>query len=183
VAIMTASANRDDYILHPPSGETISPAALPALEKLRDAHAGRFDLQIMISDGLNGNAITDAGHVDAFLPQLREALAKQGWKVAPEVIVCKSGRVRAGYRAGEVLYGKIADKSSRRALLHLIGERPGSEHHSFSVYLSAPTVEVWSQPGKLDHDASKVVANIADTALAPAVAVVETVRVLGAMTA
>ena len=32
---------------------------------MRDAHAGRFDVQIMISDGLNGNAITDAGHVDA----------------------------------------------------------------------------------------------------------------------
>ena len=68
-------------------------------------------------------------------------------------------------------------------MLHLIGERPGSEHHSFSVYLSAPKVEVWSQPGKLDHDESKVVANIADTALAPDVAVVETVRVLKGMTA
>jgi ethanolamine ammonia-lyase large subunit len=90
--------------------------------------------------------------------------------------------VRAGYRAGEVLYGQIADKSSKRALLHLIGERPGSEHHSFSVYLSAPKVEVWAQPGKLDHDESKVVANIADTALAPDVAVVETVRVLKGMT-
>jgi ethanolamine ammonia-lyase large subunit len=182
VAIMTNSGNRDDYILHPPSGETINPAALPALEKLRDAHGDRYDAQIMISDGLNGNAITDPGHVDAFLPKLRQALEKEGWKVAPEVIVCKSGRVRAGYRAGEVLYGRIADKSSRRALLHLIGERPGSEHHSFSVYLSAPKVEVWAQPGKLDHDDSKVVANIADTALAPDVAVVETVRVLKGMT-
>jgi ethanolamine ammonia-lyase large subunit len=182
VAIMTMSADRDDYILHPPSGEVVNPAALPALEKLRDTHAGRYDVQIMISDGLNGNAITDPGHVDVFLPKLREALDKAGYKVAPEVIVCKSGRVRAGYRAGEVLYGKLADKSSRRALLHLIGERPGSEHHSFSVYLSAPTVEVWAQPGKLDHDDSKVVANIADTALVPDVAVFETVRVLKGMT-
>jgi ethanolamine ammonia-lyase large subunit len=183
VAVMTLSANRDDYILHPPSGEVINPRALPVLEKLRDAHGEKYDVQIMVSDGLNGNAITDAGHVDAFLPKLRTALDKEGWKVAPEVIVCKSGRVRAGYRAGEVLYGRIADKSSRRAMLHLIGERPGSEHHSFSVYLSAPKVEVWSQPGKLDHDDSKVVANIADTALAPDVAVVETVRVLKGMTA
>jgi ethanolamine ammonia-lyase large subunit len=182
VAIATMSANRDDYILHPPSGEVINPSALPALEKLRDAHGDKYDVQIMISDGLNGNAITDPGHVDAFLPKLRAALEKEGWKVAPEVIVCKSGRVRAGYRAGEVLYGQITDKSSRRAMLHLIGERPGSEHHSFSVYLSAPKVEVWSQPGKLDHDDSKVVANIADTALAPDVAVVETVRVLKGMT-
>ncbi len=178
VSIATHSANRDDYILHPPSGEAINALSLPALHKLRDAQGGRYDLQIMVSDGLNGNAITDPGHVDVFLPLLRTALAKEGWKVAPETIVCKSGRVRAGYRAGEVLFGSLGDKTSRRALLHLIGERPGSEHHSFSVYLSAPTVELWSQPGKLDHDNAKVVANIADTALAPDVAVAETLRVL-----
>jgi ethanolamine ammonia-lyase large subunit len=178
LAIGTSSANRDDYILHPPSGEVINPLSKPALEKLRAAHAGKYDVQIMVSDGLNGNAITDPGHVDAFLPLLRQALDQAGYKVAPELIVCKSGRVRAGYRAGELLYGQIADKSSRRAMLHLIGERPGSEHHSFSVYLSAPKVETWAQPGKLDHDESKVVANIADTALAPAAAVGETMRVL-----
>ena len=178
LAVVTSSANRDDYILHPPSGEVINPQSKPALEKLRDAHAGRYDVQIMVSDGLNGNAITDPGHVDVFLPQLRQALDQAGYKVAPELIVCKSGRVRAGYRVGELLYGGIADKSSRRAMLHLIGERPGSEHHSFSVYLSAPKVETWAQPGKLDHDESKVVANIADTALVPAAAVDETMRVL-----
>jgi ethanolamine ammonia-lyase large subunit len=178
VAIMTASANRDDYILHPPSGEVINPVSLPVLEKMRDAHAGRYDVQIMVSDGLNGNAITDPGHVDKFLPLLRKALDQAGYKVAPETLVCKSGRVRAGYRAGEVLFGKIADTQGRRVMLHLIGERPGSEHHSFSVYLSAPKVQTWAQPGKLDHDESKVVANIADTALAPDAAVGETMRVL-----
>jgi ethanolamine ammonia-lyase large subunit len=92
--------------------------------------------------------------------------------------VCKSGRVRAGYRAGEILFGKIADGASQRAMLHLIGERPGSEHHSFSVYLSAPAVSVWAEAGKLDHDVTKVVANIADTALKPEVAVGETMSQL-----
>jgi ethanolamine ammonia-lyase large subunit len=91
---------------------------------------------------------------------------------------CKSGRVRAGYRAGELLFGNLPDRQSRCAMLHLIGERPGSEHHSFSVYMSAPKVETWAMPGKLDHDESKVIANIADTALAPDVAVTQTVRVL-----
>ena len=181
VAIMTNSANRDDYILHPPSGEVINPVSLPAWKSCATHMPASYDVQIMVSDGLNGNAITDPGHVDKFLPLLRDALGKQGYRVAPEVVVCKSGRVRAGYRAGELLFGKLADKGSRRAMLHLIGERPGSEHHSFSVYLSAPKVETWSQPGKLDHDESKVVANIADTALAPDVAVGETVRVLNSL--
>jgi hypothetical protein len=39
-------------------------------------------------------------------------------------------------------------------------------------------VQTWAKSGKLDHDESKVVANIADTALAPDVAVAETLRVL-----
>lgn len=182
VTIRTNSGNRDDYILHPPTGEVINTVSMPALEKLRDAQGGKYNVQIMVSDGLNGNAITDPGHVDAVLPMLRTALVKEGYKVAPETIVCKSGRVRAGYRAGEVLFGKMTDSQSRCAMLHLIGERPGSEHHSFSVYMSAPKVETWAQPGKLDHDESKVIANIADTALVPDVAVTETVRVLKALT-
>ena len=119
----------------------------------------------------------------SFLPRLRTALAKEGCKVAPETIVCKSGRVRAGYRAGEVLFGKMPDAQARCAMLHVIGERPGSEHHSFSVYMSAPKVETWAKPGKLDHDETKVVANIADTALAPDVAVAQTVRVLKSLAA
>lgn len=181
VAIITNSKDRADYILHPPMGEEINASSLPALEKLRDAQKGQYDVQIMISDGLNANAITDMNHVDAFLPLLRKKLTAANYKVAPETIVCTTGRVRAGYRAGEALFGKAADKAARKAMLHIIGERPGSEHHSFSVYLSAPTVDVWSQAGALDHNLSKVVANIADTALAPAIAADQTVTILQGM--
>jgi ethanolamine ammonia-lyase large subunit len=178
IKISTESANRDDYILHPPSGEKLGSAAVQALEQLRGRQGSDFNVQIMISDGLNANAITDKGHVDAYLPKLRQALASAGLKAAPETIVCTSGRVRAGYRAGEVLFGTRANQQEKCAMLHIIGERPGSEHHSFSVYLSAPTVSVWATQGKLDHDVTKVVANIADTALVPDIAVAETVTLL-----
>lgn len=178
IAIRTESASRDDYILHPPTGEKLTAAAVQTLEQLGARQGTEFNVQIMISDGLNANAITDPGHVDAYLPALRQALQQAGLKVAPETIVCTSGRVRAGYRAGEVLFGARGNKSEKCALLHLIGERPGSEHHSFSVYLCAPTVSVWATPGKLDHDATKVVANIADTALTPDLAVAETLGIL-----
>ena len=178
VAIMTNSASRDDYILHPPTGEEISDKSIVELEKLRDSQGGKYDVQIMISDGLNGNAITDPGHVETFLPLLRTQLEAKGYKIAPETIVCTSGRVRAGYRAGEIIFGKIADQNKKCVMLHLIGERPGSEHHSFSVYISAPTVAVWSKPGTLDHDVSKVIANIADSALIPSIAVDDTLKVL-----
>ena len=47
--------------------------------------------------------------------------------------------------------------------------------------MSAPRVEAWAVSGKLDHDASKVIANIADTALVPEIAVAETVSVLNGL--
>ncbi|MRG91290.1 ethanolamine ammonia-lyase subunit EutB [Polyangium spumosum] len=163
VKVWTGSKDRDDYILHPPTGEQIKADAIPELEKLRDAHAGQYDVQIMISEGLNAYSISDAGHVDVFLPALRTALENAGYKVAPENIVCTSGRVRAGYHVGEVLYGKLADAQSRRAIVHIIGERPGSEHRAFSVYMTIPTVAYWAQAGKVDHDVTSVVAGLADT--------------------
>lgn len=178
LSIRTESADREDYILHPPTGEKLAASSLDHLKQLRLAQGEQYNVQIMVSDGLNGNAITDKGHADRYLPQLRQALGEAGFRVAPETIVCASGRVRAGYRAGEVIFGSRSRRQEKCALVHVIGERPGSEHHSFSAYLSAPTVDVWSTPGRLDHDATKVVANIADTALAPELAVAETVDIL-----
>jgi len=86
--------------------------------------------------------------------------------------------VRAGYHIGEVLYGSLPQKDSRRAILHIIGERPGSGHHAFSVYITAPTVDTWAQEGVVDHNITRVVSGIADTALAPSTAAVDTVNIL-----
>jgi ethanolamine ammonia-lyase large subunit len=175
VTVWTGSKDRNDYILHPPTGEQIHDDAIGALEKLRDAQKGAFNVQIMISDGLNALAITDTDHLAPYLADVRTKLETAGYKVAPEHIVCTQGRVRAGYHAGEILFGSLADKTSQRAILHIIGERPGSEHHSYSVYITAPTVDVWSQPGVVDHNITKVVAGIADTALDPVIASGETI--------
>ncbi len=179
VTVWTGSKDRDDYILHPPTGEKIKDDAVTVLETLRTQQAGAYDVQIMISDGLNAYAITDKDHLAPYLTDARTKLEAAGYKVAPEHIVCTSGRVRAGYHAGEILFGQIADKTSKRAILHIIGERPGSEHHSYSVYMTAPKAEVWAQSGVVDHDITKVIANIADTALLPSIAADQTVTLLG----
>lgn len=182
VTVATLSANREDYILHPGTGEmfvapdAVTPTeAVKTLEKLRDQQAGKFDVQIMISDGLNAYAITDKDHLAPYLADVRTKLEAAGYKVAPEHIVCTSGRVRAGYEAGEILFGSIADATSRRAIVHIIGERPGSEHHAYSVYISMPSVATW-KAGTLDHDKTRVVAGIADTAYLPSAAATETVN-------
>jgi ethanolamine ammonia-lyase large subunit len=178
VTVATGSKDRTDYILHPPSGEQLSERALESLHQLRDAHAGRYNVQLVISDGLNAFALTDEGHLTPYLERVQAELSAAGYKLAPQPVVVTSGRVRAGYHIGEVLYGSLSDKDSRRAILHIIGERPGSGHHAFSVYITAPTVGTWAQEGVVDHNITRVVSGIADTALAPATAAVDTVNIL-----
>lgn len=181
VPVVTKSADRRQYILHPPSGEVLSDSSEVAVNTLRQRHSERYDVQVVISDGLNALSLTDAGHLEPFLATLRSELAKAGYNVAPEHIVVTTGRVRAGYRIGEILYGDQSDADSTRAILHVIGERPGTGHRAFSVYITAPTVSTWSDRGVTDHNITKVVSGIADTALPPQVAATQAVSILSAM--
>jgi ethanolamine ammonia-lyase large subunit len=112
------------------------------------------------------------------LNTLGEALSRSGLHAAPENLVVTSGRVRAGYRIGETLFGGLP---GNRAVLHVIGERPGTGHHTFSIYITAPKGAVWGEPGKVDHNITKVVSGVAATALAPKTGATETVRILGGM--
>ena len=106
------------------------------------------------------------------------ALEGASLRLAPEHLVVTSGRVRAGYRIGETLF---ADLSRPRAIVHVIGERPGTGHHTFSSYISAPAGSVWASPGTVDHNITRVVSGIATTALAPTLGADEVVRILGEM--
>lgn len=181
VVARTESADRLDYILHPPTGEVLDHASVARVTALRDAHADQYDVQIVISDGLNAYSITDEGHLEPYLTALRSGLIKAGYRVAPEIIIVSFGRVRAGYRIGEMLFGGLPDKTAARAILHVIGERPGSGHHAFSTYITAPPVATWAQPGVVDHNITRLVSGIADTALAPSRAAAATVAILEQM--
>jgi ethanolamine ammonia-lyase large subunit len=181
VRLRTRAANRRDYILHPPSGEQLEPASERVLEALRARHAGRFNVQLAISDGLDARSLMDEGHLHPFLTALRARLEAAGYRVAPEHLVLSLGRVRAGYRAGELLFGDAALEAPR-ALIHVVGERPGSGHHSFSAYVTAPPARLWARPGAVDHNITRVVAGISDTSLRPEAAAVEVVRYLGELT-
>lgn len=175
VPLATRSADRTDYILHPESGEKLSAASQARLDELRARYASRYDAQIVISDGLNALAISDREQLNPFLTALRARLEQDGVRVAPEQLVITSGRVRAGYRIGETLFGGLRGS---RAIIHVIGERPGSGHRTFSVYLTSPEGSVWGTPGKVDHNLTRVVAGIANTALPPATAAHDVARFL-----
>lgn len=176
--LSTRSTDRDDYILHPISGETLREESEAEVMRLRTSFQAAYDVQIVLSDGLNALALNDLEQSRPFLQSLYRELEQAGRKVAPQPIVLHRGRVRAGYRIGELLFGGL---SARRAILHVIGERPGTGHRTFSVYMTCPTGKVWGQPGKVDHDITRVVAGIAQTALKPTDAARTTCSILSAM--
>ncbi|MGA8892440.1 MAG: ethanolamine ammonia-lyase subunit EutB, partial [Anaeromyxobacteraceae bacterium] len=176
--LATRSVDREDYVLHPTTGEVLDDASTAALRSLRERQAGRVDVQIVVSDGLNALSITGPGQLPEFLRLLRAGLGGEGRHVSPDDIVLARGRVRAGYRIGEALFGGL---EGRRALLHVIGERPGTGHDTFSVYMTCPEGSRWGTPGKVDHDITRVVAGIATTALTPRLAAGASLRILREM--
>ncbi|MEY9196941.1 ethanolamine ammonia-lyase large subunit [Sinorhizobium fredii] len=177
VPVRTLSKDRNDYIAHPNTGETLGPEAVAEIERIRDAWGdGMPRGQIVISDGLNAKAIMDEGHLAPYLEEMRRLLAEAGVTMGDKNIMVTSGRVRAGYRIGEVLF-ENADPNSFRGILHIIGERPGTMHHAYSVYITVAKGKQWSEK-KIDHDMTKLVSNVADTALAPKEAARETLTII-----
>ncbi|MEO2034651.1 MAG: ethanolamine ammonia-lyase subunit EutB [Planctomycetaceae bacterium] len=175
IVIATKSANRRDYILHPTTGEQLPEAAEAKIRQLREDQQGRFNVQVVISDGLNALAIMEDGHVDVFLERLRTGLASARFRTSPEPLLFTSGRVRAGYRTGELLFDGL---EGPRAILHVIGERPGTGHRTFSTYITAPSGDLWREEGAVDHNITRVVSGIASTALKPIDGADEVVRLL-----
>ncbi|MGF1558479.1 MAG: ethanolamine ammonia-lyase subunit EutB [Flavobacteriaceae bacterium] len=177
VRISTQSIDRKDYVYHPESGEKLTVPALQALKKISANWPKETpDVQIIISDGLNPRAIMDEGHLAPFLNGLKKGLEEDNYSVSGQTIVMLHGRVRAGYACGEVLFGSNKT-SARKGIIHIIGERPGSGHHNFSAYLTVASANTWAKKGSVDHDISRVISGISDTALHPEQAVVDTLRV------
>lgn len=180
--IITKSKDRKDYVYHPESGELLSNAAKRRLTSLRNTWGSKTpDIQIIISDGLNARALMDKGHLNPYLEELTQLLSKQKYTLSPQHIVITHGRVRAGYASGELLFGRKEQKKKSKGVIHIIGERPGSGHHNFSAYLTVATQETWGIKGLVDHNITKVVSGISDTAFKPKEAAMNTVSILNDM--
>jgi ethanolamine ammonia-lyase large subunit len=172
VFITSMSTNRMDYVYHPSSGERISRESLSILHKLKKSfRKTKNQIQIIISDGLNARSLMDEGHLDAFLPLLYKNLHSLNLNTSPIPIVIRNGRVRAGYQIGEELFG--TEKSEMRGIIHIIGERPGTMHRNFSVYITVASSNHWGPHGKIDHNITRVISGISDSAYKPEEAAVE----------
>jgi len=174
IRLKTQSVDREDYILHPVSGEHLSDDSRVLIQRLRE-QGEQSDTQIVISEGLNTLAVRDGDQLISLVRQLRKELAGSGFRVAPTNVVVDAGRVRAGYRIGEQLF---EGRKGRFTILHVIGERPGSGHHTLSIYMAVADGDVWSEPDKVDHNITKVVSGIAVTALTPDLAAIEAAKIL-----
>jgi len=182
VQLATLSKDRENYIVHPDTGEKLNQQSVATLEKLRDSWQGKApDVQIVISDGLNANSIMAPEHTLPYITALRKDLQKAGLTVDKKNIIISSGRVRAGYMVGDILFAK-ADPNKPRAVIHIIGERPGTGQNAFSVYIAAPKAKVWAEK-KVDHNIVKVVSGISKQATNAETAAKQTVILLKGMMA
>jgi ethanolamine ammonia-lyase large subunit len=181
LSLSTRAKDREDYILHPLSGEYLSDQSRVQLTLRRNSLVREDDdCVIVVSDGLNALAVTDEGQLDTLLVAIRKTLEAEGFRIAPGYLLVRSGRVRAGYRIGETLLG---GRSGQRTLLHIIGERPGSGHHTLSIYMTSADGTIWGIPDRVDHNITKVVSGIAFTALQPDQAAQAASRILQSMVA
>jgi ethanolamine ammonia-lyase small subunit len=143
----SAADDRRTYLMRPDLGRQLDEASL-ALLRSSPSPGG---LAIVLADGLSAQATQN--HAVPLLGTLLPLLAKQGWALAP-IVVLHNGRVAAGDAAARALQAQ--------AVLVLIGERPGlSSPDSLGAYIT------WA-PGAATSDADRnCVSNIRPQGLAP----------------
>jgi ethanolamine ammonia-lyase large subunit len=163
--VRTNASGRDDYLMHPQSGEIIREEDASRIASLYLSH--RPQVQIVISDGLNANAINE--NLRAVAPPLRAMLIRAGCHVGDVDIAIENGRVRAGYHAGALLDVDV--------IVHLIGERPGTGLNTLSAYITfgrdKAGLSRWSPA--LDHSNTSAVCGIHRRGKHPLAAVEEIV--------
>jgi ethanolamine ammonia-lyase large subunit len=167
----TAASSRDHYLAHPAAGERLRDADARALVSLYPARGPQ--VQIVISDGLNANAVNE--QLRTLLPELRRLLSDAGHHVGERDIVVENGRVRVGYEIGGLTGATL--------VIHLIGERPGTGLNTLSAYVTYGRDETgqprWTR--SLDHSATTAVCGIHPRGKPPLVATEEIARTVSRM--
>jgi ethanolamine ammonia-lyase large subunit len=168
VRVRTAARDRDDYLAHPPAGERLREDSARAIANLQDGRPA--GVQIVVSDGLNANAIN--AQLRDLLPSLHRRLAAAGHHVSDTDIVVDNGRVRAGYEVGGLVGAEV--------VVHLIGERPGTGLDTVSAYITygrdAHGRFRWSRA--LDHSSTTAICGVHPRAKPADVAVAEIEKVV-----
>jgi ethanolamine ammonia-lyase small subunit len=167
----TEAVDREDYLTHPRHGEHLRDDDARLVAQLYPLR--RPNVQIVVSDGLNASALNE--HLCALIPPLRHLLGQAGIHLGDVDVIVKNGRVRAGYHAGALI--------DVMAIVHFIGERPGTGLNTVSAYLTYGRDTAgnsrWSP--LLDHSWTTAVCGIHHRGTPPAVAVREIARIVSRM--
>ena len=165
----TIAATRDEYLAHPAAGECLREEDARALRRLYAARTPQ--VQLIISDGLNANAVNE--QLRALLPPLRKLLTDAQCHVGEVDIVVQNGRVRVGYEIGALTDANV--------VIHLIGERPGTGLNTLSAYLTYGRDRAgqarWSRA--LDHSLTNAICGINPKGKPPHAAAAEISRTIG----
>ena len=166
--VRTAAATRDEYLAHPPSGERLRDDDARTVARLYPDR--RPQVQLVVSDGLNANAVNE--QLRAILPGVRRSITASGHRVGDRDVVVRNGRVRAGY--------DIGGRTGADVVVHLIGERPGTGLNTVSAYVTygrdAAGGVRWSRD--LPHSATTAICGIHLKGKPPDAAVAEIARVV-----
>jgi ethanolamine ammonia-lyase large subunit len=166
--VRTMAHSREDYLMHPPSGESIRQDDARRLASLYGSKPPR--VQIVVSDGLNANAVNE--NLRMVLPPLRQMLRSTSHSIGDVDVVIENGRVRAGYHIGALLDIEV--------LVHFIGERPGTGINTLSAYLTYGRTEAgesrWSP--SLDHSCTTAICGIHHKGKPPLTAAAEIARLI-----
>ena len=168
--VHTKSLDRDDYLARPATGELIDDEDTVRIQALYPAR--RPQVQVVISDGLNANAVNE--NLRSMLPGVRSELMAAGHHISEIDIVIENGRVRAGYHVGSLLEAEM--------IIHLIGERPGTGINTLSAYISYGLDDKgqsrWGSRSGFDHSWTTAVCGIHRRGKPPEKAVQEIARLV-----
>jgi ethanolamine ammonia-lyase large subunit len=166
VRVRTRAVDRDDYLAHPLAGECLRDDDARTASRVYSARAPQ--VQVIISDGLNANAVNE--HLRALLPALRRRLIDAGCHIGEADIVVQNGRVRVGYEIGGLVNADV--------VIHLIGERPGTGLNTLSAYVTYGRDRTgqfrWSRA--LDHSLTNAICGIHPNGKRPEAAAAEVGR-------
>lgn len=140
IRLHSQAEDRMMYLQRPDLGRRLDEPSREALAGDEGSAQQPFDLAVAVVDGLSARAIHD--HAVGFLDALSRELGSgtHDWRLAPLTVV-EQGRVAIG--------DDIAPRLNAKAVLVLIGERPGlSSPDSLGLYLT------W-QPGEGTNDADR----------------------------
>jgi len=122
LTLSSAAADKQTYLMRPDLGRTLRSDSEAALKP----HKVAYDIVVVVSDGLSARAVQT--HAAPVLSGLLPVLVREGWRLAPLVIV-RHGRVAVG--------DAVARSLGADCVVVLIGERPGlSAPDSMGAYVT-----------------------------------------------